>query len=109
MIYMSIDDFYEKVSSFPPMNRQEETECALQMKNGDTDARERMVQCYLPMIAGRMRRLSPHLQTLGMALYCQQALEKAVDSFNFFQDRESFSHHLSRYLRQAVTAYIADH
>ena len=108
MIYISVDDFYEKVSAFSGMSRQEEIECARQMKNGDILARERLIQSYLPMVAAHIKRVASHRQSLGMILYCQQALEKAVDSFDFFQDSELFSHRLSWYLRQAVTKYIVD-
>ena len=108
MIYISVEDFYEKVSAFSRMSRQEELECARQMKNGDLQARERMIQSYLPMAAAHIKRVAADRQSLGMILYCQQALEKAVDSFDFFQEGETFSHRLSWYLRQAVTRYVAD-
>ena len=106
MIYISIDDFYEKASSCQVLGRQEEVECAQQMKNGDACARERLVQSYLPMVAGHIKHAKPHMQNLGLVLYCQQALEKAVDSFDFLQDSEPFSHRLSWYLRQAVVSYM---
>ncbi len=109
MVFITIEDFYEKIRTFTHMSRSEELECAKQMMENVPGARERLIQSYLPMVAGYIRRLAPQLQTLGMVYYCQHALEKAVDSFDFFQDREPFSHRLSRYLRQAITAYIADH
>lgn len=106
MVYISIDDFYEKVSSCSAMSRQEEVECAKKMKNGDIDARERLIQSYLPIVAGQIKHQRPHMQTLGLVLYCVQALEKAVDSFDFLQESESFSHRLSWHLRQAITKYM---
>ncbi|MBQ8816830.1 MAG: hypothetical protein IJZ84_06085 [Lachnospiraceae bacterium] len=108
MIFISIEDFYEKVSSFSKMSRQEEKECALQMKEGSTAARERLIQSYLPMVAAHIKHMPSHMQNLGFVLYCQQALEKAVDSFNFLQDSETFSHRLSWYLRQADVKYIVN-
>lgn len=107
MIFISIEDFYEKVSSCYVMTRQEEIEAAKKMKNGDTDAREKLIQSYLPMVAGHIKRTKPHLQNLGLVLYCVHALEKAVDSFDFLQESELFSHRLSWWLRQATTEYIA--
>jgi len=106
MLFLSIDDFYEKVSSCSTLNRQEEIECAGQMKKGDTSARERLIQSYMSMVAGHIKRLQPHIQTLGLVIFCMQALEKAVDSFDFLQDSEPFSHRLSWYLRQATADYI---
>ena len=88
------------------MSRQEEKEYAYQMKNGDGSARERLIQSYLPMVAAHVKRAPAHVQSLGLILYCQQALEKAVDSFDFFQDSETFAHRLSWYLRQATIKYI---
>ena len=106
MVYISVEDFYQKAGSCYVMTRQEEIECAKKMKSGDNDARERLVQSYIPMIAGHIKRTKPHMQNLGLVLYCMQALEKAVDSFDFLQDSEPFSHRLSWYLRQAITNYI---
>lgn len=106
MLYISVEDFYEKVSSFSKMSRQEEKECAKQMQNGDESARERLIQSYLPMVAAHVKRAPAHVQSLGLVLYCQQALEKAVDTFDFLQDSETFAHRLSWHLRQAVVDYI---
>lgn len=106
VIYSTIDDFYAKVGTCTRLTRQEEIECAKAMNAGDTAARERLIQSYIPMVAGHIKHMKPHLQTLGLVLYCMQALEKAVDSFDFLQDSEPFSHRLSWWLRQAVANYI---
>lgn len=60
----------------------------------------------VPMVAGHIRHLKPHLQQLGLALQCIQMLEREVDSFDFFQSSEPFSHRLSWGLRQTVAKYI---
>ena len=106
MIYISIEDFYEKAGLCRVLSRQEEIEYAVKMKNGDTAAREQLIQSYTPMVADHIRHAKPHMQSLGLVLFCMQALDKAVDSFDFLQDSESFSHRLSWYLRQAVVRYI---
>lgn len=106
MIYISINDFYEKAASCQTLSRQEEIECAIRMKEGDDSAREKLIQSYMPMVAGHVKHAKPHMQNLGMVMYCMQALEKAVDSFDFTQDSESFSHRLSWWLRQATVNYI---
>lgn len=108
MIFISLNDFFEKASKCRRLNRQDEIECARQMKNGDVSARERLIESYLPMVAAHVKRISPHLQSFGMVIYCQQALEKAVQSSNFEQNGETFAHRLSWYLRQATTRYIAE-
>lgn len=106
MVFMSIQDFFEKAASCRRLTRDEELRLAEEMKNGSSDARERLIESYIPMVAGHIRHAKPHLQTLGMALYCIDALEKAVDSFDFTQESEPFSHRLSWWLRQASTSYI---
>ncbi len=105
MIYITIDDFYANAASCSRLTREEEIECAKLMQAGDEAARERLIKSYLPMVAGYIRRQRIDMQTLGLALHCEQALAKAVDSFNFLQDGEPFTHRLSWCLRQTVTAY----
>ena len=106
MIFINTEDFYEKVSLLPGLNRQEEIECAIKMKNGDSSARKRLIEGYMPMVAKHIQYQKPQMQTLGLVLYCIQALEHAVDTFNFLQESETFSHRLSWHLRQAVVNYI---
>ena len=106
MIYISIDDFYKKASLCNSLTREEELECAKKMLAGDNEAREQLIESYIPMVAGHIKHTKVHLQNLGLVLYCMQSLEKAVDSFDFMQESEPFSHRLSWYLRQAVTKYI---
>ena len=106
MVYISIEDFYEKAGLCNRLTREQEIECAKEMKNGNMAARERLIQSYIPMVAGHIKHTKSHLQNLGLVLYCVQALEKAVDSFDFMQENETFSHRLSWWLRQAVANYI---
>ena len=105
MVYATVEDFYKKADACYILTRQEEKECARKMKNGDRSARESLIQSYLPMAAKYVRRMPPQMRTLGLVLYCVQALEKAVDSFDFLQDSEPFSHRLHWWLRQAATKY----
>ena len=107
MLYTSIDDFFEKASSCRKLPREEEIYLAEAMYNGDASAREQLIRSYIPMVAGHIKRCSPHMQTLRLVYTCLRSLEKAVDSFNFLQTSETFTHRLSWWLRQAVTEYIA--
>ena len=108
MHYITVEDFFEKAAACKRLSREEERACATAMDAGDSSARERLVQSYLPSVAGHIRRCLPHKQTLKHLYSCLSALEKAVDSFNFLQDSETFSHRLSWWLRQATTRYIAE-
>lgn len=78
------------------------------MKKGDAFAREQLIESYFPMVAAHIKRTASHMQSLGLIVYCQQALEKAVDNFNFLQDGETFAHRLSWSLRQATTKYMVE-
>lgn len=109
MIYISAQDFCKKARTYPRLSRQEELDCARDMKNGDLQARQRLIQGYLYSVAGHISRMPEDIQSVGLVAYCLQALERAVDSFDFFQNGEKFSHRLSWHLRQASTRYIADH
>ena len=106
MLFVSIDDFFKKASECKILTRQEELEYAVAMKNGDTEARERLIQSYIPMVASHIKHAKPNMQTLGLVMYCMNALDKAVDSFNFVQESETFAHRLSWALRQAVVSYM---
>ena len=103
MIFLSVEDFYEKADVCRKPQRQEELEYARKMKAGDGDARQKLVEGYLPQVAGYIR--ASRKEQLGMVLYCVSALERSVDTFDFFQDSETFTHRLSWALRQAGTAY----
>lgn len=106
MVFVSIDDFFKKASGCKMLTRHEELECAVAMKNGDAHAREKLIQSYIPMVVSHVKHAKPQIQTLGLVMYCMTALEKAVDSFNFMQESETFAHRLSWALRQAVISYM---
>lgn len=106
MVYVDIQDFLNKAAECKRLSREEEISCALSMKAGDPDARERLVQSYLPVIAGHMKRLPEHLRTLTHGLYCVAELEMAVDRFDFEQAGEPFLHRIGRILRQASAKYL---
>ena len=108
MIFISAEDFLSKVQGIERLSKDEERALALRMKNGDKEARQMLIHSYLPSVAFHVRRVPVGIRTLHTVYACIGSLERAIDKFNFFQDSESFSHHLSRYLRQCITACIAD-
>lgn len=108
MLYLSAEDFLEKTKLLVPLRREEERALAEKMKAGDREAREALITGYLPHAAGHIRALPARYHTLELVVRCCRAVEKAVDSFDFFQDSETFSHRLSWALRQTVTRYIAE-
>lgn len=109
MPYISVRDFLEKAADAPRITRDEEKQCAMLMKQGDAASRERIITNYLPMTASCVRRAPAEHRTLGLVYACLQALEKAVDSFDFQQEGETFVHRLSWVLRQTATHYFVTH
>ena len=105
MVYISVEDFFQKVSTLSPMSREDERDCARRMKDGDPLARKQLIESYLPMVAGHIRHVHDQ-QSLSLVMHCLQALESCVDSFDFLQDSEPFSHRLSWALRQATVKHI---
>lgn len=107
MLFTSAEDFFIQAAEMPRLTREEEQRLAQQMPQS-TAAREQLIRSYFPMVAGYIRRMPPEMHTLKTVYIFLDALEKGVDSFNFLQDHEPFSHHLSWRLRQCITRCIAE-
>lgn len=108
MLFISVEDFLAQVRAIPRLTREEEKALARRMLCGDETAREALVRSYLYMAAAYVRRAPKDVQSLRTAYACIDALEKAVDRFNFLQDSETFTHHLSWCLRQCITRCLVD-
>lgn len=108
MLFISADDFLNKVKSLSPLTREEEKILAVQKAAGDAAAREKLVQGYLPFTAGFIRRAPRGLRTLNTVYTCIDCLEKSVDSFDFLQDRERFARPLGQRLRHCITRCLAN-
>lgn len=108
MLFITVDDFFQKVHSTTRLSRNDEKKYALKMKEGDAEARQAIVNSYLTMVASYIRRSPKELQTLETIYSCVRSLEKGVDGFNFLQDSETFTHHLSWRLRQCITRCLVD-
>ena len=78
------------------------------MLNGDTLARQKLIEGYLFEVRNIVIHSYTEMQTLELIYRCISELEKMVDYFNFIQDSEPFLHRLSLKLKQVVTGYIAD-
>lgn len=107
-LFISVDDFFQRVRNITRLSRADEKNLALKMKKGDIEARQAIVNSYLPMVASYIRRSPKELQTLKTIYSCIQSLEKGVDGFDFLQDSETFTHHLSWRLRQCITKCLVD-
>jgi len=108
MLFISVNDFFNKAAKAHRISKEEEKKYALQKADGDAVAREKIISSYLPFVASYIKRAPNNVHTLKTVYCCVRSLEEGVDSFNFLQDNETFSHHLSRRLRQTITSCIVD-
>ena len=108
MIFISVEDFLTKANTIPRLNRSEERALAIRMIDGDDEAKKKLIYSYLPSVAFHVRRAPENIRTLNTVYACIDALEKAIDRFDFLQDSETFAHHLSWCLRQCITKCIAN-
>lgn len=107
MLFINAEDFFTQASQASPLTREEEKQLAQEMPQNPA-ARDRLIRGYFPMVAAYIRRLPQTLHTLNTVYVCLHSLEKGVDQFNFLQDSERFSHHLSWRLRQCITQCLVD-
>lgn len=108
MVFVSVDQFLAVAKKVKRLTRSEEKELGQKKNDGDTAARQALIEAYFPHVAAVIRRSPDEIKTLNTLYRCLDALEKAVDTFNFLQDGETFSHALSFRLRQCITRCIAD-
>ena len=108
MLFISIEDFITKANTIPRLSREEEKAIVLRMIDGDEEAKDKLIYSSLPSVAFHVRRAPENIRTLNTVYACIDALEKAIDRFDFLQDSETFAHHLSGCLRQCITKCIAN-
>jgi len=108
MLFYSVEEFFRYAEKQKPLTREEERSLAAAMKAGDDGAKKRLLDGYLPFVAGVIRRQPKQRQTLKLVLRCCMMLERETEGFDFLQDGETFLHRLSWGMRQAVTREIAE-
>jgi len=78
MLFISIDDFFQKAFNMTRLSREDEKKAALKMKENDAAARQAIINSYLPMVAGYIQRWPKTLQTLDTVYRCILSLEQGV-------------------------------
>ena len=107
MLFLTPVEFFDKAKQMKPLSREQEKELYSLMKTGDMQARERIVQSYVNIVACKIKRLSKELYSLDLIYNCLDKLEKAVDTFDFSNDGESFTHRLTLIIQKEIANYIA--
>lgn len=108
MLFTDYNDFFEKASRLERTWRENELALARLMIDGDREARQKLINSYIPVVAAFVRRVSKEMCSLEMIYRCITALEREVDTFDFLQTGESFTHRLNIVLRRELTRFIAD-
>lgn len=108
MFYTCADDFFRHASSLERIAREDEIKYARLMNEGDSFARQAIVDSYIPVVAARVKRLPKEYRSLEIIYRCLDVLEKAVDTFNFLQDGETFLHTLCVRLNPMINRYFAE-
>jgi DNA-directed RNA polymerase sigma subunit (sigma70/sigma32) len=108
MLFACSADFFAAAKRQKKLPRESEKEYARRMAEGDGEARKQIMLSYLPEVAAFAGRRTRGEAPLELIYRLVAALEKAVDAFDFQQEREAFSRTLSRVMRKTLTEYIAD-
>lgn len=108
MIFIDTQDFFVKANRAVRPSRDLEKEYAIQARAGNQEAKDRLVEGYMPIIASYVKRLGKEMQSLELIYRMVNMLEREVEAFDFLQDGEAFTHRLSLRCKKIVTEYIAD-
>ena len=108
MLFITVQDFYVQAANAKRLDRREEIACAARMQAGDTEAKDALVQSYLPFVAASVKRVSTGEPSLELICRFVCTLEREVEAFDFAQEGETFTHRLSLALKKAMAEYIAD-
>lgn len=108
MRFLTVQDFYAQAANAGRLDRHEEIACAARMRAGDPDARDALVQSYLPTVAAFAKRVSTGAPSMELVCRFAAILEQQVEGFDFAQEGETFIHRLSLALKKTTAEYIAD-
>ena len=109
MLFVSVEDFYEKARGAKLPSDAEARELGAKMRAGDGAAKEALFAGYLPFIASFVRRHFTYGPvSLNFVYRCTQALEEGLDNFDFSRGGDAFISYLSVKCKQEITKHIAE-
>ena len=108
----NIDDpvrmYLKEIGKVPLLTPEEEVELAMQMAEGDEDAKKRMAEANLRLVVSIAKRyVGRGMLFLDLIQEGNLGLIKAVDKFNYTKGYK-FSTYATWWIRQAITRAIAD-
>ena len=108
MLFITTQQFFAQAAGAKRLDRQEEITCAARMRAGDAEAKDALVQSYLSFVAASVKRVSTGEPSMELICRFVCTLEREVETFDFSQESETFTHRLSLALRKTTAEYIAD-
>ena len=107
MIYTSAQSFFEYAENVKRLSREEELAYAIKMKAGDEEAKQAIVNGYLPILAAYLKRYTREA-SLEYIYRGIETLNEAVEKFDFQIENPTFTRFLQNEIRRMATRYIAD-
>ncbi|MBQ7379514.1 MAG: hypothetical protein IJW70_07560 [Clostridia bacterium] len=108
MLFISSEQFLVQANALKKLTRQQEKAAYVQMRAGNKDAKESLVESYLPVVAAMAKRVSTGEPSMELVCRMVATLEREVEQFDFSQESEPFTHRLSLVLKKVVAEYITD-
>lgn len=107
MLYTCADDFFKHAAEMKQLTREEEKELASKMQQGDEDAKNSLINSYLPILASYIKRYTaqPSLQIIYLGI---ETLRTSIENYNFQFKNPTFSKYLGNNIRQMMAKYIAN-
>lgn len=104
--YFSVDIekmYIQEILQYPLLSKEEERELTIRYKNGDLEARDRLIKCNLRLVLYVLRKMRCkriHGKFLDLIQYGNIGLIRAVESFN--PDISSFSTYAWDWIRKYI-------
>lgn len=107
MLFTCSEDFFEQTSKISRLSREEEKEYGKKMQNGDEEAKQALINSYLPVVAAIIKRYTADTPSLELIYRSIKTLEEMISKYDFQQDNV-FMNALSSNLRRVITKYMID-
>ena len=111
MLFTCSCDFFDyayKIKRIKPLTAEEEKELAILIRQGDENARQKLIDNYLPFVASTIKKYSSNEPSLDLIYRAITVLNNLIDSHDFSKENNSFTRALSFKLHQTLTNFIAD-
>jgi len=101
--------YLREIGKFPVLkNKEEETELAIRIKEGDEEAKEKLTDCNLKLVVSIAKHyVNRGMNFLDLIQEGNMGLMKAVEKFDYTRGFK-FSTYATWWIRQAITRALAD-